>query len=205
MFELTDNEEEAAKAYDIACIKLRGEKAVTNFPKSRYDIKAIMNMSTEWQGKKRKGNRSKVEVQDKERNVDKDKERKTKRTKVEVHDKEINVDKGNVAFSQSGTNVESTGNMFSCTDGIAPETINGHVATSKIMLKTNREVLSGSHLPPDTSLAAPSNYTLFGINVESTGNMSSSTDYGAHTSINGHAASKTMTNINGSQVMSGSP
>ncbi|GLJ42107.1 hypothetical protein SUGI_0871930 [Cryptomeria japonica] len=38
-----DDQEGAAEGYDIAAIKYRGKKAVTNFDTSRYDVKAIMN------------------------------------------------------------------------------------------------------------------------------------------------------------------
>ena len=54
MFELTDIEEEAAAAYDNAAIKFRGENAITNFERSRYDVKAIMD-STVSVGRKTKG------------------------------------------------------------------------------------------------------------------------------------------------------
>ncbi|XP_057826136.2 AP2-like ethylene-responsive transcription factor AIL6 [Cryptomeria japonica] len=60
---LGDNQEEAAKAYDIAAIKLRGENAVTNFDRSRYDVQAIVN-GTLSVGRKPK--RSRDEVADKE-------------------------------------------------------------------------------------------------------------------------------------------
>jgi hypothetical protein len=67
------------------------------------------------------------------------------------------------------------------------------------MENTNKEVMISFIVSPPTSLAAPSSYTFFGINiVERTGNMSFSTDYSAHTSINGLATSKTMENIKGS-------
>ncbi|XP_019465199.1 PREDICTED: AP2-like ethylene-responsive transcription factor PLT2 [Lupinus angustifolius] len=39
-------EEEAAEAYDIAAIKFRGLKAVTNFDMNRYDAKAILESNT---------------------------------------------------------------------------------------------------------------------------------------------------------------
>ncbi|CAH9106237.1 unnamed protein product [Cuscuta europaea] len=39
---ISETEEEAAEAYDIAAIKLRGRSAITNFELSRYDIGRIM-------------------------------------------------------------------------------------------------------------------------------------------------------------------
>ncbi|GLJ42095.1 hypothetical protein SUGI_0871690 [Cryptomeria japonica] len=57
------DQEHAAEAYDIAAIKFRGKKAITNFDTSRYDAKAIMN-STLPVGRNAK--RSRVEEQDKE-------------------------------------------------------------------------------------------------------------------------------------------
>ncbi|KAL2325270.1 hypothetical protein Fmac_024328 [Flemingia macrophylla] len=39
-------QEEAAEAYDIAAIKFRGLKAVTNFEMNRYDVKSILESST---------------------------------------------------------------------------------------------------------------------------------------------------------------
>ncbi|KAJ1404021.1 DNA-binding domain superfamily [Sesbania bispinosa] len=39
-------QEEAAEAYDIAAIKFRGLKAVTNFDMSRYDVRSILESST---------------------------------------------------------------------------------------------------------------------------------------------------------------
>ena len=40
---LTDSEKEAAEAYDIAAIKIRGPNAVTKFDMSSYDLKTIEN------------------------------------------------------------------------------------------------------------------------------------------------------------------
>ena len=39
---LTETEEEAAIAFDIASIKLKGLKAITNFDLNSYDVKAIL-------------------------------------------------------------------------------------------------------------------------------------------------------------------
>nr|KYP74557.1 AP2-like ethylene-responsive transcription factor BBM [Cajanus cajan] len=39
-------QEEAAEAYDIAAIKFRGLKAVTNFEMNRYDVRSILESST---------------------------------------------------------------------------------------------------------------------------------------------------------------
>ena len=52
MFDLT--EEEAAEAYDNAAINFIGENPITNFERSRYDVKAIMD-STVSVGRKTKG------------------------------------------------------------------------------------------------------------------------------------------------------
>jgi hypothetical protein len=93
---------------------------VTNFAKSKYDIKVIMNMSTLPIG------------------------RRAKRTKVVVEDKKRNVDKDDVAFSLSSIDLEGTWNMSSCRDGIAPTTIIGHAITSKTMENTNEDVMIGS-------------------------------------------------------------
>ncbi|KAL2600908.1 hypothetical protein GLYMA_10G171400v4 [Glycine max] len=41
-----NTQEEAAEAYDIAAIKFRGLKAVTNFDMNRYDVKSILESST---------------------------------------------------------------------------------------------------------------------------------------------------------------
>lgn len=40
---LTETEVEAAEAYDIAAIKYKGHRAITNFETSRYDVKTIMS------------------------------------------------------------------------------------------------------------------------------------------------------------------
>ncbi|KAM5558940.1 hypothetical protein ABKV19_020541 [Rosa sericea] len=37
-----DTEEQAAEAYDVAAIRVKGPKAITNFDKSNYDIKQIL-------------------------------------------------------------------------------------------------------------------------------------------------------------------
>ncbi|XP_057982441.1 AP2-like ethylene-responsive transcription factor PLT1 [Malania oleifera] len=41
-----DTEEEAARAYDIALIRFKGMKAVTNFDLSHYDVKSILGSNT---------------------------------------------------------------------------------------------------------------------------------------------------------------
>ena len=51
-------QEEAAEAYDIAAIKLRGLNAVTNFDLSRYDVKSIANSNLPIGGLSTKGRNS---------------------------------------------------------------------------------------------------------------------------------------------------
>ncbi|GLJ41792.1 hypothetical protein SUGI_0864940 [Cryptomeria japonica] len=98
------NQEEAAKAYDIAVIKLRGENAVTNFDRSRYDVEAIMNCTLSAG-------------------------RKPKRSRNDVEDKECNG-----GFESTTINLESTGNVSSCTDCTVPTAVNLHAPTTGKMV-----------------------------------------------------------------------
>lgn len=41
LFKQSENEEEAAVAYDIAAIRVKGAEAITNFDKSQYDVNGI--------------------------------------------------------------------------------------------------------------------------------------------------------------------
>ncbi|GLJ42087.1 hypothetical protein SUGI_0871560 [Cryptomeria japonica] len=91
-----NTQEEAAEAYDMATIKLRGEKAVTNFDTSRYDVKTMMSSAFTLPVRRRE-KQSRVQVEDKER---------------------LNEDKDDslLGFEPTTTNVESSGpSISSCT------------------------------------------------------------------------------------------
>ncbi|GLJ42090.1 hypothetical protein SUGI_0871620 [Cryptomeria japonica] len=120
-----DTQEEAAEAYDMATIKLRGEKAVTNFDTSRYDVKTMMSSALTLPVRREK--QSRVQVEDKER---------------------LNEDKDDSLFESepTTTNVESSGpSISSCTGCITPTTINEHTI-SKPMAATHELVMGGSSL-----------------------------------------------------------
>ncbi|XP_057826134.1 AP2-like ethylene-responsive transcription factor AIL5 [Cryptomeria japonica] len=127
------NQEEAAEAYDIAAIKFKGENAITNFDRNRYDMEAIMEYTPPV------GRR------------------------VELEDKE-----SNGGFQTTTINVESTGNVPSCTDCTAPTAINGHAPALENILSLGTStfcfpgqssgVVRAGHenVMPDTNWKTPS-------------------------------------------------